>query len=376
MTMLTDRRYDTTATLESLRNQAEEFERRKVDFIGMPMFNEKARLVPLDKNTGIGEYEFGMTEWAISQLCTKLGPGTFGRGSNRMLPKDAVMRWMDTEAFRPHIAGILNENVRRVEANGTTWFIRTYGEDVRAILSERYAPVSNTEVINKTLEAVQLLEEQHGSKLDLTIVRPWNTPDDLSLKVIVNNLNVLPSGEKAPYGIGFHTHNNETGRGGIGVSPLIQKFWCTNSIVFMGDEDATFRSTHRGIPEVIVGKLALAIANALKLSAEYLEDYLQLRTVQLPDIFSQISKMAERNSWSTDFTDAVRSGIEDQRTVAGLVDGLTFAAHKIYSNDPEQMVTWEAMAGGIVSNPQVALTKMGVLVPAYANLPTGSTTDI
>jgi hypothetical protein len=70
----------------------------------------------------------------------------------------------------------------------------------------------------------------------------------------------------------------------------------------------------------------------------------QAQYEQLPALDRIIDGLAEKFEWSQELTFAVVHGTENQRTVAGLVNGITYAAHAV--NLPAQQAVSLEMLGG------------------------------
>lgn len=336
-------------TLNELHQRAVEYDRYKTDYNGETLFYFDKEMKVMFDLGGLQVGPYDPTDWAMQQLAAKAAPGTFGRGTGKMLPKDTLLAWKNDEYYAPRLARILNENVRRTREYGATWFVRTYDDTVRAFLSERYAPVANSVLLQRMQDALRLLNAP-----SVSVFRSFNTPDELNVRVVVKGLDVFPPGEPAPYGLGFYASNSEIGRGSIRIYPLIQRTGCHNSIIMTQDADATLEAIHRGALDVLYDRVALAIGNAIKLSAEQLQRFLLTRNITVPNIWDQIAKIAAEENWATEFTSAVYKGLEGGETLYHFINGLTYAAHEAYPDNAEEQARWEMRAGTIVANPALS----------------------
>lgn len=335
-------------SLDGMIEAASQYDALKTDYTddAPPQFMPDMSICFQTSDGLVGNYR--ANTHALAQLCARIGQGTFGKGMNRALPREIIKRWADDPDYQPHLAQILNAHVRRVRNYGSTWFTRCYDNTVRAFLSERYAPLSNLEMLERLREALYLL----GNPA-IELVRPYLTSDQLDLKITLAGEDILPTGE-APYRLGCYVSNDEVGRRRIKIYPLIQRTLCTNSIILSSDADATLDVTHRGQHALLSGHMALIIGKALKMSAERLRAFLSLKQIVFLDIFEQISRIAAAEHWSVEFSDAVRAGLEGGNSLYAYINGLTAAAHHVYAEQPEEMLNWEMRAGRIVTEPASA----------------------
>ncbi len=95
-------------------------------------------------------------------------------------------------------------------------------------------------------------------------------------------------------------------------------------------------------------EVGVAVGNALKLSFSGLEMFLNARDVELPNVSAEIDKLAQQHGWSTEVVAAVGAGTEGSATLAGLVNGITFAAHTKFE-DPQQRMDMETLAGELLT---------------------------
>lgn len=343
-------------TIRDLLAQSQELDARKTDYgKGWSFYFRGGKLFAQQGDQVVGPYL--PTDLAVQQTCAKLGAGTYGKGSGRSLPSEPFIKWLRDADFADAASLLLNAHMGKVSQQGKVpWFVRTMrdGETdtVRAVLSQWYAPLSNTQMLGYVDQALDLFGEQRGTRPVDSVIRPYLTGDDMQVRMTFpGDAMVWPDGERGPYALGVYIGNNETGRGGIEAGALIQRTTCTNSIVIVGQEGAYFKQAHRGLYQLLGQQVGLVIGNALKLGAEYLVKLVELKRREIPDIFKVINEMAAREKWATPFTTAVEEGLEGGNSIYSLVNGFTYAAHKVYEEQPETMLAWEKRAGQIVVNP-------------------------
>jgi hypothetical protein len=347
--------------LKKLHDQSVEDDYHKRDYSKhsptfVPGLNEgKTQLIPQDKLHGLESVRYSMTENAWTQLGSKLGSALHGKGSGRSLPKPWLLASADHEnhAVRSMFAGQMNA-LSGIATNDLrkSWFIRTYKQQCRAVLSDRYAAVDNTQIIRLVASSLDMQANQMGSPNAPKFTRRHLTPDSLGLDVLMKGVN--PRDDQSPdtpgenpYGLGFRIKNNEIGTGCLMVAPYIQRNSCTNSIVIA---DGAFKVAHIGLSYKLLSDMTAAIGQALMLSVEYMEHLLKSRTVEIPNFHAKIDEMCKSLGWGEDFAHSIRTGSEGRETQYGLVNGVTFAAQLI--EDPDERMNREEIGGRILANPK------------------------
>lgn len=132
------------------------------------------------------------------------------------------------------------------------------------------------------------------------------------------------------------------------VAPLLQRHSCTNSIVAT-DKGITLKQ--QGDKSTKMALLIAAVGDTLQCGVELINQMIKARTQRLPKMGELIAKMAEKEQWSEEVTLKLSYGTENQESLWGLVNGLTFAAHAVEEMPAEQSVMLEEMAGAILFRP-------------------------
>lgn len=334
-------------TLGQLIEQSEGQDMSKADFGGTDYrfsINDDCEIVAEEVNPSPfgGVAPMPMTIHALSQLCGRVGSIT---------PSVAI-NLRNIEQTRPHLSRAFDE-LRQLSENNTRrspWFVRAYNGQARAVLTTGYASTPNTELIRLAVEGVTRLAGESGQVVDVLnfpAERSSVTPDHLHLYAGLRNVQVPGASQDGGgfFKLGFTIRNSEIGDGGLKISPYVQRTSCTNSIVFSGNED--FYAIHRGSGRHLMREVVIAIGNALRLSFDGLEMFLNAREVELPNISAEIDKLAEKHGWTTEVIASVGAGTEGQHNLFGLVNGITFAAHDQFS-DPAERMEMEALAGGLL----------------------------
>lgn len=270
-----------------------------------------------------------MTDWAWRQVFTKLGPAVFGRGSYKSLPYDYLMAIP---------ADLRAENLNRhLQAhNGTEWMVRAFQDQCRAVLSTDYLRVASTDV----LRMMQKVWDEHAPA-NAQIIRSYVTPDELGFKTTWKD---EVSGH---YAVGIYVGNGEIGQAKLRVLPLIQRHSCTNSIIF--DDENGISVTHRGDWDYLQYRIANALKNVFELSYDWLQKILDAEQQPIEDFASILDDLSKQHGWTDEQKTIVAIGTEGHETLAGLVNGISYAAHEAVS-DPSETVTWELLAGRVLAS--------------------------
>lgn len=303
-------------SLEDLISKSSDYDQNKIDH------NQNTSLINFDDNGrlhvagGMFEnFDYSLEDWALKQVCTKL-----------TVPHSYVVRCPDTLAS-------INLNYWKGQ-KPNDWFVRCHGDNVRAVLSKRYTPVSNTDLLKTVRKMIG------GTNYGL--IRPTVGRDSIYLRVIVATRNTVDN----TYGVGFTLRNGETGNYKIEVSPFIQRTSCTNSISHL---EGGFSMRHIGLGKVGFNTLVIdAVGKAIQAAPEMVNQMIEAESMELPDIGNIIDKLTERHGFSEVVNTSMKIGTEGSHTIAGLVNGLSFAAHNALGIQEDDMVKLEHMAGAVL----------------------------
>lgn len=266
------------------------------------------------------------TDWAWRQMFRKLGTTVFGKGSKRGLPADYLLAI-------PKELLAMNTN-KCLEKSKSQWLVRGYGDNCRAVLDRIYADVSNTEV----LEAVQqVLDETQA----VGSVRPHLTPDYVHGRIALRDLQ--ENGGRQNFAVGFAFRNGEVGNSALTLSPFIQRHSCANSIIW-GDNG--LRVIHRGSRKALMVQFKAAIANALPTAATMVDSLIEADNEEI-DISAVLRSLAKQHGWGEPVQDAILIGTEGRQTRAGLVNGVSYAAHTAV-DEPTDQYELEVLAGSLL----------------------------
>jgi hypothetical protein len=270
--------------------------------------------------------------------------------------------WDEVRQFPDDLSGLMNRFLETGAYHSNKkgpkqTLARMYDGDFRAFLSDQFVPYDNHDLLAMACEFI--------GDADHTIVNvPYqkgNTsrvgPDDMHVKVIVTNR----KGPDSSYGLGFSLINKEIGGSAIHVNPLMQRYVCDNSVVVaMSAADAAERGIILRIPHrwhsinQINFKVKEALAFCLRESAEYMDEMYEAAAKEIPSAADVLAQMVGGNGLAINkkivshVVNTAVMGMEGQPTVAGIVNGLSFAAGRANGLSVEQSTELEVMAGAVL----------------------------
>jgi hypothetical protein len=308
----------------------------KHDYTAAPAnitFNPEANMLIKELNLLFGETStqpLEPTEWAWGQMFQKLGPAVFGKGSNKVLPRDYLLS-IDKDL----LAESMNRHIQKL--NNGKWLVRAYDNHARGVLSSNYSIVQNTLLLEKF---ITVAKEQ--STPDLQLVRPFVNADSLYLKTVWKDVN--PNGNGS-YGLGVMIGNGEIGNSKLYFKPLIQRHSCTNSIVI--DDENGMDIRHVGDADYHVYRMNRVLINVFKLSADWLNKLMEADHTPVDNFADVLDRMAKDNGWTDEVKTTVALGTEGKETLGGLIAGVSYAAHAAVS-DPDEQIRMETLAGSFL----------------------------
>ena len=286
-----------------------------------------------------------MTDHSLAQIGAKLGPTMYGKGSTRSINMEHL-RHLPKELAALELNYFLWK-----DQGGNRMMVRAYQKTCRAVVDGRYPDVKNTEV----LETLQTLLEDPGQEYGVIEevknrgTRSVVTPDGIFVRMFHTNLNREEHGG-ALYA-GWHIQNDETGGGAVEIGGAIMNTECDNSLRLPNLVRITHQYRVNGLngltsTEWLKNQIAVALINALKTTPPYVEAYFEAQTKALPNLGKLITAIAKENHWGEVFKSNVGIGTNGDETLAGLLNGITYAAQRV--KDPAETARLELFAGSLL----------------------------
>jgi len=301
--------------MEDLLALSSGMDEKKTDYI-TPLedvwFSYEAALVVNNSTFGDAAIALAPTDWALRQICEKLGP-----------PPVKYMHRCPSELR----ADNLNYWLREMPQD-EYWFVRAYGSNCRAVLSRRYVPIANTTVLS---HAQKLLTDVGHWLID-----PYVSPDTLHVKL------GMAQQAGGAYAVGAYVGNGEIGNRSFRILPFVQKTSCSNSIIYA---EGGFVQRHVSVTSAFIyGALKEKLGRVFGLAANVLERMVMAEAEEIPEIAKVVDTICRQYNLSQAVKDNILLGTEGEKTRMGLVNGISFAAHA--SDLPmEAQIDLETLAG-------------------------------
>ena len=282
--------------------------------------------------------ELELTDTATLQLHSKLGQAHFGRGSNKTLPTEYLGKFPNDL-----YASILNWTLGKSDG---AWKIRACEDSCRAVLDSGYPRIWNTEVLRQLRRALDKGLEGDYSTSGLNAQRSFVSADELFIRLWWQG-----SGT-GNYRIGIAIGNGEIGNRTFSGYPCVQRHSCENSIMTtqistLTGQESSFRLVHyRGASaNAMMIQFYAALPGLIGASAVLINRMIEAEAIALPNFHQILNGLAVEHGWKPDLLDRVQEGTEGQRTLAGVVNGISFAAHEYASLTEPERASMELLSG-------------------------------
>lgn len=298
-----------------------------------------------------GATQFGVNDNALRDFCSKLAPAVYGKGTTRILPFDYLSTIPPTLR-----ATVLTDHAH--SANGAKWLIRTHDTTARAVLGTDYPAGKNAAGEYENTQFLRVIEtlvaEEPELFPEIKLVRPHITPDGMGLKIIWRDVSPLSDGNGGMYGIGTYIGNSEIGHGTLTGCGLVQRHSCENSIINRKENE--FAIFHRGSFTAMLIQFKAAIGKLFGAAGETLDALIEADKEKINDFTTVLDGLALKYGWAQTVKNHVLLGTEGRQTRAGIVNGVTYAAHAAYPTEPEKQIEFEMVGGDLLFVPAKTFT--------------------
>jgi len=291
-----------------------------------------------------------LSPWATAQVCHRLGiPAPyFLRCSNPL--RDAQFNyWAWQGAEDP------DEEQDGKADTPRPWLLRCKEQAVRAVLSDRYRPLDNADLVGTLVPILEDRFEVRGIAL---------TPESFHLRLVDPRLarEVLPDDRLM---VGVHVANSETGRRSVTVDALVWRLVCLNGMVRLVRGKSLLRQRHVSWDRPrFADALNRAVCEAVTAGAGLI-DRLQAATREpVPDVEGVIRAIGQQAALTQSVQDRVKQALlstppPQQERVYGLVQALTYTAQSLAPDDRYDL---EVLAGRLLDEGLPAPVKADALI--------------
>ena len=307
-----------------------------------------------------GEYPESLTlsPWATAQVCQRLGiPVPYFLRCSLPLRDAQFNHWAWSQDQEP------DEDSQKL-GSPRPWLLRGNGESIRAVLSDRYAPLDNADLLGTLVPLLEGRFEVQGIAL---------TSESLHLRLVDPRLarEVLPNDRLLA---GVHIANSEVGRRSVTVDALVWRLVCLNGLVSLVKGRSLLRQRHISWDRPrFADALRVAVSEAAMAGAGLI-DHLHAATREpVPDIEGVVRAIARQASLTQAVQEKVLSALRatpppQQERLYGLVQALTFTAQSL---PPDDRYDLEVTAGRLLDEGVPAPLKADASSPQSRQKPGG-----
>ena len=221
---------------------------------------------------------------------------------------------------------------------------------VRAIVSERYGVIDNSEAMEMVANALPSLNDALASHL-------FNDGDDIYGNILLPDY--MKSEPDSDYGVGIAFKNSEIRNSTFKISPFLFRAICLNGMIW-GRQNSDIRVNQRHMGNIDKHELRNEVRRAIVVALSQGNDLLTLlghsKHVEVKNPEQVIAQLARDNKmtiaqgklWHKGYLESLaeQSGHEHDKTAFGIVNGLTRSAQEYTGSTREQM---ETVASAILS---------------------------
>jgi hypothetical protein len=281
------------------------------------------------------------TPWATTQICQRLGiPTAYFR---KCPPK------LQDAQFNYWVAQGQGSDGSPVPTDGTEtetpscWLLRARGDKLRGVLSDKYAHLDNTAVLES-------LATQLDARFQVGLFAL--TEESMHLRLVDPNLSreVLRNDRLM---VGIHLSNSEVGKRAVTVDAMVFRLVCTNGLIRLVNGKSLLHQRHISLAHArFEAALAQAIADAMTTAAGFIEQLAWSTRQPVKDVETAITTLSKQWELSQQIQELVKFALVgesagQQETLYGLVNALTNAAQRLSIDDRYHL---EMLAGRLLEN--------------------------
>ena len=242
------------------------------------------------------------------------------------------------------------------------------GNDViRAIVSERYGVIDNSEAMDMVVNALPSLQDALASHI-------FNDGDDIFGNVLLPDY--MKSEPDSDYGVGIAFRNSEIRNSTFKISPFLFRAICLNGMIW-GRQNSEITVNQRHMGKIDLNELQEQVTIAVKVALTQGNDLLTLmslsKQVKVENPLATIALLARDQKmtieqgklWHKGYLDSLHeaNGHVHENTAFGIVNGLTRASQDFKGNMREQMETQASfiLAPAIDSDLQAISKRWGMI---------------
>lgn len=282
--------------------------------------------------------EFELNAWSSGQLCQQLGiPAAYFRRCPVELQDAQANFWLQDLIARREVDSGPRSN------GPLKWLLRGKNDQVRGILSERYARLDN-------LDLVPILEPFLNDGFSIAGFSLTDVSFHLRL-IRPSSRRLIRLGDEAMAGI--HISNSEVGLRALTVDALVYRLVCTNGLIRTVNGKNHLHQRHIGIADAaLADRFQSAAQSALDAANSGVEAFAHSVSITVEDPEEVITRFADRHDLTDEFAKTVLMRLAQepaaiQSTQYGVINALTSAAQ--LKESPDDRYRIEQLAGSLLN---------------------------
>jgi hypothetical protein len=223
-----------------------------------------------------------------------------------------------------------------LEKLGNKEFLLRYDKDeVRAILTTQYMPISTTEVMKKVAEYTS----SKGFK-NPEIKFEWSPTKFVGQLILERDFTDKSVG--TPVGTGLSIQMSDTGFAALSLSAYIMILQCTNGMIVQSVQDQ-FRQVHRGNDSYDFSDFNKSLEITCRKIPSQLEAFNRTRSIPAPDPIVIIQNIGKRFNLSNDVIKRIEEGWKFEnrgQSLFAVINAFTYAGSNVHAlplNDRENL---------------------------------------
>lgn len=315
-------------TLQDIINWSEQLDENKFDiFASIPQLNWNSGST-FSYNEKYGYLE----EHAYYQMWHRLMDTTIN--NKPKIFSNSVIRhfWDEPElgdyAHKYHLNIAIDNNFPSV---GKILCWRMAGMDCRAVLSDQYGSILNTELVKALQLPLSALSETPR------IITHYITRDNVMIQMLYKDYNA----EDGSYGAGIYICNDEIGKGALKLGTIIKRGFCDNTCILQNVRTLYHRNNIYDRLQTFLPEFSIA----LKETEQYIYRIEELKNIKIPNFTEELEKFAKKYQLDLETMVKFEQGMEGEYNMYGWMNGITTIAKEFAL---EKREFFQSLAGDLV----------------------------
>jgi Domain of unknown function (DUF932) len=246
----------------SLEDLMQDVAEKSISHHDIQVTAEEVYIDPVEDMLIVQKHSYSLKYLALSQIANKFQmPAPYLAKCPAALRAQNINHWLQEDKKRELL-------------------LRCDGDSVRAVLSQKYAPISNTQML-------EYLKQTLGPKTKLR----YELSEEQMMVQVVNIDGEFVGDTHDRLIPGINLRNSEVGLSSAQVAAMIYRTICLNGLIMSSITD-TWKRRHVGKQDFLdeVRKAIFALRDAAKIHAK---EFVGLRTVKVKDVHAVFAKVAE-----------------------------------------------------------------------------------